>query len=214
MSQNRTKRMTWIGKPVLFIVCLLPLAMLVWQGLQNGLGANPIETITHHTGEWGLRFLLITLMVTPLRRLSGWNWLQRFRRMLGLFSFFYVFLHFATFVVFDHFFDLQTIFEDVIKRPYITVGFLAFVLLIPLAATSTNGMMKRLGKNWQRLHRLIYAIAILGVLHFLWLVKADLLEPLIYSSLLMVLLGYRVWFYARRSSVNYRAAGKLGSSVS
>ena len=192
------KRLIDVGKPLIFTLSLLPLLWLVWLGANRGLGANPVETITHHTGEWGLRFLLITLMITPARRLTGWNGLQRLRRMLGLFAFFYICLHFATFLIFDHFFNLQTILEDIIKRPYITVGFAAFVLLIPLAITSTNAMMKRLGRHWQRLHRLVYIIGILGVLHFLWLVKADLLEPLIYGGVLSVLLGYRLWFYYRR----------------
>ena len=197
------KRLISVAKPLIFILSLCPLLWLVWLGANHGLGANPVETITHHTGEWGLRFLLITLMVTPARRLTGWNGWQRFRRMLGLFAFFYVCLHFATFLIFDHFFDLQSILEDIIKRPYITVGFTAFVLLIPLAITSTNAMMKRLGRHWQRLHRLIYVIGILGILHFLWLVKADLLEPLIYGGVLGILLGYRLWFYYRRAGFRW-----------
>jgi sulfoxide reductase heme-binding subunit YedZ len=197
MKLNQAHRIKWIGKPLVFIASLLPLAMLFWINL----GANPVETITHHTGDWGLRFLLITLAVTPLRHLSGWNWMLRFRRMLGLFAFFYVFLHFTTYLVLDQFFDLYAIIEDIAKRPYISVGFLAFLLLIPLALTSTNAMMKRLGgRHWQRLHRLIYVIGILGVLHYLWLVKADLLDPLIYAAVLAALLGYRLW-------LNYRAVG-------
>ena len=198
MSLHWTRWIDRVGKPLVFIVSLIPFGGLLWMGFQGDLGANPVETITHQTGQWGLRFLLITLAVTPLRRLLGWNWLQRFRRMLGLFAFFYVCLHFATYLVFDHFFDLQTISEDVLERPYITVGFSAFLLLIPLAVTSTKAMMKRLGRNWQRLHRLVYLIGILAVLHFLWLVKADYLEPAIYAGLLALLLGYRLWFYYRR----------------
>lgn len=203
MSRHWTRRVERIGKPLIFFVSLIPFAGLVWMGLQGGLGANPVETITHQTGEWGLRFLLITLAVTPLRRLLGWNWLQRFRRMLGLFAFFYVCLHFATYLVFDHFFNLQTILEDVFERPYITLGFSAFLLLIPLAVTSTNAMMKRLGRNWQRLHRLVYLIGILAVLHFLWLVKADYLEPMMYAGLLALLLGYRLWFYYHRAGFRW-----------
>ena len=203
MLWHRARWSDLIGKPLIFVVSLLPLGGLMWMGFQGGLGANPVETITHQTGEWGLRFLLITLTVTPLRRLLGWNWLQRFRRMLGLFAFFYVCLHFATYLVFDHFFNLQTILEDVLERPYITVGFSALLLLIPLAATSTNTMMKRLGRNWQRLHRLVYIIGILGVLHFLWLVKADYLEPIIYAGLLGVLLGYRLWFRYQRVGLRW-----------
>jgi len=185
-------------KPLVFVACLLPLAWLLWLTWQGQLGVNPVETLSHRTGDWSLRFLLLTLAVTPLRRLSGWNRLQRFRRMLGLFAFFYVCLHFAVYLVFDQFFDWQAIVADVAKRPYITVGFTAFLLLIPLAVTSTNGMMKRLGRNWQRLHRLVYLIAVLGVLHYAWLVKADLREPLLYGGLLSVLLGYRLWWWRGR----------------
>lgn len=204
MRLNQVQWVSWVGKPLLFGLGLLPLLLLVRSAFTDSLGANPVETITHQTGDWGLRFLLITLAITPLRRLSGWQWLQRFRRMLGLFSFFYVCLHFATYLVFDHFFDLASIWEDVLERPYITVGFLAFLLLIPLAVTSTKGMMRRLGRHWQRLHRLVYAIAVLGVLHFLWLVKADVREPLWYAAVLTVLLGYRLWWHYGRSA--YRGA--------
>ena len=180
------------AKPVLFVLCLLPLAILIVNAVGNRLGANPIEAITHFTGLWALRFLLITLAITPLRRLTGINQLIRYRRMLGLFAFFYVCLHFLTYVVLDHFFDWQAIGQDIIKRPYITVGFLAFVLLIPLAVTSTNNMVRRLGSKWRRLHRLIYLIGLLAILHFLWLVKADLLEPGIYGLILLGLLILRL----------------------
>jgi sulfoxide reductase heme-binding subunit YedZ len=180
-------------KPSLFLLCLEPLLQLVWQGIYGSLGTNPVETITHATGDWTLRFLLITLSITPLRRLTGNNWLIRLRRMLGLFAFFYACLHFMTYIWFDQYFDWMAIAQDIPKRPFITVGFAAFVLLLPLALTSTNAMMRRLKKNWQRLHKLIYVIALLGVLHFLWLVKADILEPLIYGAVLVVLLGYRAW---------------------
>jgi len=167
---------------------------MIWAGFHGGLGANPIEKITHLTGDWSLRFLLITLTVTPLRKLFGWKKLIRIRRMLGLFAFFYVCLHFITYLVFDHFFDFHEIVKDIVKRPYITVGFTGFVLLIPLAITSTNKMMKRLGKNWQRLHQLIYVIAVCGILHYLWLVKADVLKPNIYAGILILLLSIRVWY--------------------
>nr|WP_173768638.1 protein-methionine-sulfoxide reductase heme-binding subunit MsrQ [Nitrogeniibacter mangrovi] len=181
-----------IVKSVLFIVCLVPLSLLVARFFHDDLGANPIETITHATGDWTLRFLLITLAVTPLRRLTGWHWLIRLRRMLGLYAFFYATLHFLTYVVLDQFFDGWAIVLDVLKRPYITVGFAAFVLLIPLAVTSTNRMIKRLGgKRWQALHRSVYAIAILGVVHYWWLVKADLTEPILYGLILAGLLGVR-----------------------
>jgi sulfoxide reductase heme-binding subunit YedZ len=181
----------WV-KPALFVVCLVPAAMLLWDAFMGGLGANPIEEITHRTGDWTLRLLLVTLAITPLRRLTGFIPLVRLRRMLGLFAFFYASLHFLTWLVLDQFFDWQSIVADVIKRPYITVGFTAFVLLIPLAATSTNAMMRRLGRNWTRLHRLVYVIGILGVIHFWWLVKADILEPAIYAVILAVLLASRL----------------------
>jgi sulfoxide reductase heme-binding subunit YedZ len=197
--QTPSARQLGIAKAVLFIAALAPLLRLIWLGFTNSLGANPIEFITHSTGTWTLVGLLTTLSITPLRKFSGWNWLIRLRRMLGLFAFFYACLHFVTYVWLDQFFDLNTIVKDVIKRPFITVGFLAFVLLIPLAVTSTNSMMKRLGgKNWQRLHRLIYAIAALGILHYWWLVKKDISQPLIYALVLALLLGIRILFKARR----------------
>jgi sulfoxide reductase heme-binding subunit YedZ len=181
-------------KPVVFLICLIPLVMLVWDGFNDGLGANPVEAITHRTGDWTLRFLLITLSVTPLRLVFGWKKPIRFRRMLGLFAFFYVCLHFLTYLVFDHFFDFGEIAKDIVKRPYITVGFTAFVILIPLAVTSTNKMMKRLGKNWKRLHQLVYVAAVCGILHYLWLVKADILAPMIYAVILLLLFAIRAWY--------------------
>ena len=181
---------TW--KPLIFILCLLPFGLLLFNALGGRLGANPIEEMTHITGEWGLRFLLLTLSVTPLRRLTKINRLIRYRRMLGLYAFFYLSLHFLTYLILDQFFDWQAIIRDIIERPYITVGFLAFVLLIPLAITSTKKMIRRLGGRWHKLHRLVYVIAILGVLHFLWLVKADWLEPLVYGGILALLLILRL----------------------
>jgi len=187
---------TWVhrvGKPVLFVACLVPFSLLVTDLFQGQLGANPIEEITHRTGDWILILLFITLGITPLRRLTGWGVLIQFRRMLGLFAFFYAVAHFSTYVVFDHFFDLASIVEDIAVRPYVTVGFTSLVLLIPLAVTSTKGWVKRLGgKRWTKLHRLIYVAAAGGVLHFLWLVKADLREPLIYGAILLALLSTRV----------------------
>jgi sulfoxide reductase heme-binding subunit YedZ len=184
--------LSWI-KPLVFVVCLLPLASLAVDAYRQALGANPIETITRSTGTWTLVFLLVTLTVTPARRLTGWNMLMRLRRMLGLYAFFYACLHFTTYVWLDQFFDWAAILKDVAKRPFITAGFTAFVLLIPLAATSTQGMMRRLGgKRWQTLHRLVYVIAIAGVVHYLWLVKKDIREPLIYAGVLALLLGYRL----------------------
>lgn len=183
-------------KALLFFACLVPLGKLALEvfGLAGmSLGANPVEELIHRFGIWGLRFLLITLAVTPLRQLTGWNWLIRFRRMFGLFAFFYILMHFLSYAGIDQRFDLAAIFEDVAKRPFITIGFTAFLLLIPLAVTSTNGMMKRLGRRWQKLHRLVYVIAILGAWHFYWQVKLDTLEPLVYTAILAVLLGYRIW---------------------
>ena len=205
MTHRPTHRFSFIGKPLIFMASLLPLAWLCWLAWQDRLGANPVETLSHRTGDWSLRFLLLTLAVTPLRRLSGWNGLQKFRRMLGLFAFFYVCLHFGVYLIFDQFFDWAGIVEDVAKRPYITVGFTGWLLLIPLAVTSTNGMIKRLGRNWQRLHRLVYLIGTLGVLHYLWLVKADIAEPLLYGGILGVLLGYRLWWWRTHSATIKRS---------
>ena len=188
-------------KPIVFIAALLPLAQLVYRQLTVGLGANPVEVMTHRTGLTALILLFITLSITPLRKLSGIYWLIQYRRMLGLFAFFYACLHFLIYAVLDQSLDLSSVVKDVYKRPFITVGFLAFILLIPLAITSTKGWIRRLGKRWQGLHRLIYVSAIAGSLHFVWLVKRDKREPLIYASVLAVLLGYRLVTYllARRS---------------
>jgi methionine sulfoxide reductase heme-binding subunit len=186
-------------KPLIFVLCLIPLALGIWDGFSDQLGANPIEEITHRTGDWTLRLLLITLAVTPARRLLGWLWPLRVRRMLGLYSFFYACLHFLTYFVLDQFFAWDEILKDILKRPYITIGFTAFVLLIPLAITSTNVMMRRLGKRWKQLHQLVYVIAVLGVLHYLWLVKADYLLPMIHAIILLALLMARSW-YQRRSA--------------
>lgn len=179
-------------KPLLFLICLGPLARLIYLGVTDGLGANPIEFVTRSTGTWTLTGLMITLAVTPLRRLTGYNALIRYRRMLGLFTFFYASLHFTTYIWLDQFFSLPDILKDIYKRPFITVGFAAFVLLIPLAVTSTNAMMRRLGKRWQQLHRLVYLIGGLGVLHYVWLVKKDLTQPLIYGAFLLILLTMRL----------------------
>jgi sulfoxide reductase heme-binding subunit YedZ len=184
------------------LACLLPLLRLIVLGASGGLGANPIEFITRSTGTWTLVGLLVTLSVTPLRRLTGRADLVRYRRMLGLFAFFYACLHFVTYVWLDQFFDPAAIVRDIVKRPFITVGFAAFVLLLPLAATSTHAMMRRLGRRWQQLHRLIYVIAVLGVTHFLWLVKKDLTEPLIFGAVLALLLALRLpWGVALSQAV-------------
>ena len=197
--------MTRVIKPLIFTLCLLPLVLLFTNFYLDELGANPFEVLTRSTGEWTLRFLLITLTMTPLRLLTGSAWPLRLRRMLGLFTFFYVCVHLSTYIILDHFFDWDEIIKDIVKRPYITIGMLAFVMLLPLALTSTKKMMKRLGKRWKSLHKLVYVIAILGVLHFLLLVKADLREPIIYAFILLILLlvrlkpalldKYRVYFH-------------------
>ena len=184
--------MTRVIKPLIFTLCLLPLFLLFTNFYLDELGANPFEVLTRSTGEWTLRFLLITLAMTPLRQLTGSAWPLRLRRMMGLFTFFYVSVHLSTYIVLDHFFDWDEIVTDIVKRPYITIGMLAFTLLLPLAMTSTKKMMKRLGKRWKSLHKLIYPIAILGTLHFLLLVKADLREPIIYALILFILLLVRL----------------------
>ncbi len=187
-------------KPLVFVACLLPLAMLAWAGFEGRLGANPIETITHTTGDWTLRFLLITLAVTPLRRLSRWNRVIAFRRMLGLFAFFYGTLHLLTYVWLDKFFAWQDMLHDIAKRPIITAGVSALALMVPLALTSTAAAIRRLGgRRWRALHRLIYASASLGVLHYWWLVKADVTRPATYACILILLLLVRAWFAAERA---------------
>lgn len=193
-----------ILKVAIFLGALVPLARLGTKALQGNLGANPIELITHTTGDWTLIFLLLTLSVTPLRMLTRQYWLIGVRRMLGLFAFFYACLHFTTYIWLDKFFDLHEMWADILKRKFITVGFLAFVLLIPLAITSTAGWIRRLGgKRWQRLHQLIYVSALAGVVHYAWLVKADLRKPIEYGVILAALLLYRVW--ARASTAELRA---------
>ena len=186
-----------VSKPVVFLICLLPLLLLLGGAFPLAglsLGANPIEELLHELGRWGLKFLLLTLAITPLRHWTGWNWLVRFRRMLGLFAFFYILLHFVVYAVLDQGLDMAAIVEDIIKRPYITLGMAGLLMLIPLAATSTRGMMRRLGKRWQKLHRLVYVIAIVAVWHFYWQVKLDTLDASIYAVILAVLLGTRIYF--------------------
>ncbi|HEV8525339.1 MAG TPA: protein-methionine-sulfoxide reductase heme-binding subunit MsrQ [Terriglobales bacterium] len=203
-------------KALVFLACVVPLGLLARKGFTDQLGANPIEVITHSTGKWTLTFLLITLSVTPVRKLTGLLWLIRFRRMLGLFAFFYGSLHFVTYLWLDKFFDLQDMLKDVGKRPFITVGFTAFVLLIPLALTSTQKMVQRLGgRRWRWLHRLIYLSATAGVIHFLWLVKKDISRPAIYGSILAVLLSYRflVWLAPLAQRVLRRPAASPTTPV-
>src|ERR1700690_3224323 len=194
------------AKAVLFALCLAPFALLLWRGTHDGLGANPIEFITHATGDWTLRFLVITLAVTPVRKVFNRPQLVRFRRMLGLFAFFYGCLHFMTYVWLDKFFDVSAMLKDVAKRPFITAGFTAFVLLIPLAVTSTAGWIRRLGGGrWRGLHRLIYISAAAAVVHYYWLVKSDIRLPVFYGSMVALLLLWRV--------VNRRKAPPLRASA-
>jgi sulfoxide reductase heme-binding subunit YedZ len=190
-------------KVLVFVACLGPLGYLVYGVFADALGANPIDVVTDQTGTWTLRFLVATLLVTPLRRLIGWNPLIRFRRMLGLFAFFYGSLHFLTYLWLDQFFDVPGIVSDIAERPFITVGFAAFTLMVPLAVTSTAGWIRRLGgRRWALLHRLVYASAILGVIHYWWLVKADIVPPARYAAIVAVLLAVRVWFaYNARHAV-------------
>lgn len=202
-------------KPLVFAACLIPLAWLILLALTNQLGANPIEKFTRGLGDWALRLLLITLCVTPLRKLMGWNGLIKLRRMLGLFAFFYVCLHFLSYLVLDQFFAWDEIVKDIIKRPFITVGFIGFVLLIPLAITSTNNMVKRLGgEHWRQLHRLVYLIGITGVLHYFWMVKADLRQPLWYAVALALLLGYRLWLNVASRDTHRNGQAAPGAALS
>jgi methionine sulfoxide reductase heme-binding subunit len=195
----------FVLKPVVFAASLAPVLWLAYGALTANLGPNPVEAVTHGTGDWTVRFLLLTLAVTPLRAATGWNLLVRFRRMLGLFAFFYGGLHLLTYLWLDKFFEWSEIVRDIPKRPFITMGLLAFVLLVPLAATSTTGMIRRLGgRNWQLLHRLIYVSAIAGVVHYWWLVKADVTRPRNYALVLAALLGARAlvaMLRARRATV-------------
>jgi sulfoxide reductase heme-binding subunit YedZ len=189
------RQVRFIGKPIVFVLCLLPLAFAVGDlyGITGDLGANPVENLQDRFGNWGLRFMLVALAVTPLRQVSGWNWLTRFRRMLGLFAFFYVLMHFLVWLFLDQGLLLSAIGEDIAERPFITIGFAALVILLALAMTSTTGMRRRLGKRWQTLHNGVYVAAILGVWHYWWQVKLDASDPLIYAIILTALLGWRVW---------------------
>jgi sulfoxide reductase heme-binding subunit YedZ len=198
MRPNPSRRAITAGKACIFLLALVPLARLGAGVLlfPEWLGANPAEFITRSTGDWALRMLLLTLAVTPVRRLSGLAWLLQFRRMLGLFAFFYAIIHFASYIAFDHVFDLDAILKDIVKRPFITVGFACLVLMLPLALTSANAMIRWLGaRRWMALHRLIYLIGPLAVLHFWWMVKQDITEPAIYAIVLALLLGYRLKKY-------------------
>jgi sulfoxide reductase heme-binding subunit YedZ len=186
-----------VFKAVLFVLAALPAVALAVDGFRGNLTADPIEEITHRTGWWAITLLMVTLSVTPIRRFTGWNQLVKVRRMLGLYAFFYVTLHLLTYVVLDLFFAFDILLEDIAKRPYITVGFAGFLMLLALAVTSTKGWIRRLGKRWQRLHQLVYVAALAGVVHFYWQVKADTREPLIYAGVLLVLLVSRLRFRVR-----------------
>ena len=210
---NVVQQIRFIWKPLVFLTCLIPAALIVGDtlGITGTLGANPIEELQDRFGNWGLRFILLTLSVTPLRQISGWNWLSRFRRMIGLFSFFYVLLHFLTWLVLDQGFLLSAIVEDIFKRPFITIGFAAFLILISLAATSTARIRRQLGRRWQKLHNAVYVAAILGVWHYWWQVKLDASDPAIYAVILAALLVYRLWH--RKKSTVRKGSHKSGQKL-
>ena len=197
---NTLQQIRFIWKPAVFLTCFLPALLVVGDafGITGGLGANPVEAILDRFGNWALRFIMITLAVTPLRRVTGWNWLSRFRRMLGLFTFFYAFMHFVTWFVLDREMRLNDVIEDLTERPFITLGFTAVVLLTALAVTSLTAIRRRMGKRWQSLHNMAYVIGILGVWHYWWQVKKDVTEPLVYAAILAVLLGARIMKYWRK----------------
>ena len=207
MTQSKRKALKNISdrqlllliKPSLFILCLLPFIYLLIAALTDDLGTNPVETLTHDTGQWALRLLLLTLAVTPLRRLTKLNWLIKLRRMLGLFAFFYALLHLITYIWLDQFFDWSEILLDIPKRPFITIGFISFVLLLPLALTSTNAMQRRLKKRWLTLHKLVYIIPLLVVIHFTWSLKADYSEPFLYASIFIILMLARILYCKKKA---------------
>ncbi len=198
---NTLQQVRLIWKPIIFLLCLVPATLVVTDafGLTGSLGANPVEAILDRFGNWGLRFIMITLAITPLRRITGWNWLSRFRRMFGLFTFFYILMHFTSWFVLDRDMMLSEVIEDLTKRPFILFGFTAFLILAALAATSFTAIRRRMGRRWQILHNAVYAAGILGVWHYWWQVKKDITEPLIYAAILTTLLGLRVlWRYKKR----------------
>lgn len=196
----------FIWKPLVFMASLVPLAFVFTDAfeLTGGLGANPVEEIQDRLGNWGLRFIMIALAVTPLRRITGYSWLLRFRRMLGLFAFFYVLLHFLAWFILDQGRNIDAIVEDIVERPFITIGFVALLLLVAMAVTSTNRIRRAMGRRWDKLHYSVYAVGILGVWHYWWQVKNDITDPLIYAVILSVLLGYRLWHAASRRKTAYR----------
>jgi len=209
-----SRRARIVLKAAVWAACLFPLARLLYEFHADGLGANPIDHVTRTLGDWTLRILLTALALTPLRLLFGISWQLSLRRLLGLFAFFYACLHFSVWIVLDHFFDWPQLGADIVKRPYITVGVTALALLTPLAATSTAGMVRRLGAPfWKRLHRLVYLAAMLAVLHYLWLAKKVLIDPWIYAAVLVLLLGIRAWDAARRVGRRQRAAAAVHRAV-
>jgi sulfoxide reductase heme-binding subunit YedZ len=197
---NTLQQIRLIWKPVAFLLCLIPAVLIVTDAFEitGRLGANPIEEIQDRLGNWALRFIMITLAVTPLRRLTNWNWLSRFRRMLGLFAFFYAFMHFLAWFVLDQGMLIAAILEDLIERPFITIGFAAVLILTALAITSLTAIRRRMGRHWQTLHKAVYAAAVLGVWHYWWQVKKDVTEPQIYAAILAVLVGLRIWWWLKR----------------
>lgn len=211
MNTPDKKQIFWI-KAALFALALLPLARLVWLGIHDDLSANPVEFVERSTGTWALVILLVTLSMTPIRLLTGVVWQIQLRRMMGLFMFFYACLHFTTYIWLDHWFDWMEITKDIAKHPYVLVGFSAFLLTIPLAVTSNKHMIKKLRENWKRLHALVYLVAIFGVLHFFWLVKKDIREPLAYALVLAVLLGIRLYYKYQKSLAASRS-GKFSPPV-
>jgi methionine sulfoxide reductase heme-binding subunit len=196
------------AKPAAFVLCTLPFIWLVFRVLTGRLGINPVEDLTLTTGIWALRFLVFTLLITPIRRLTGWNRIIQYRRMLGLFAFFYASLHFAIYIGVDQFFAFDLILKDIVKRPFITMGFTAFVLMIPLAVTSTKGWIRQLGRRWQLLHRLIYVSAIAAAVHYLWKVKVMIGSPVYYAAGIALLLAFRiVWQFRAAAAVRRQTAG-------
>ena len=208
---NTLQQIRFVWKPLVFLLCLVPTALVVTDalGITGSLGANPIEEILDRFGNWGLRFILITLAITPLRRLTGWSWLSRFRRMIGLFTFFYVLMHFTTWFVLDRDLMISEVIDDIIKRPFILIGFTAFLILLALAVTSFTAIRRRMGRNWQIMHNAVYAVGILGVWHYWWQVKKDITEPLIYATILSTLLGARIIWRLVRSRKRRRAVRRV-----
>ncbi len=210
-SKAQIKVLRRIAKALVFTICLVPFAWLVWEFLQGQLGVNPIQTLLRELGDWALRFLLIGLAITPVRIVTGWGEPMHYRRMIGLFAFFYAVLHLSSYIGLDQFFEWRLIGEEIVKRPFITIGMIGVALLIPLAATSTSGMVKRLGaRRWKVLHRAVYVVGVLGVIHFTMMIKADFSEPIIYGAILAVLLGVRGIVRLRRAAKRRRRRNDSG----